>query len=76
MTEAEQMKRCYRCKTEKPVTDFYRSSHSKDGRQGRCKPCDHAIHCDQARNNRPRFNAYAARYREARRQRLGKGKNS
>lgn len=30
---------CYKCKTEKPLTDFHASSKAKDGRQPKCKSC-------------------------------------
>jgi 5-methylcytosine-specific restriction endonuclease McrA len=33
------MKRCGKCQTEKPVTEFYRRSSSKDGYQWSCKVC-------------------------------------
>lgn len=33
------MKTCNHCKTEKPETDFFKQSRSKDGLQPRCKAC-------------------------------------
>lgn len=33
------MKRCSKCKTEKPLTDFYRHSTMRDGRHSYCKRC-------------------------------------
>lgn len=35
------MKRCSRCKAEKPLDDFHRQSSSKDGHQAECKVCKH-----------------------------------
>src|SRR4051794_35638305 len=34
------MKKCSKCGEVKPLDDFYRSSQSKDGRQGHCKACN------------------------------------
>ena len=42
-TEVEQVqatKRCSRCFSEKSVNEFYLSTHSKDGRQVKCKACE------------------------------------
>lgn len=36
------MKRCPACEAVLPLDDFYRSSVSRDGRQGYCKPCSRA----------------------------------
>lgn len=33
------MKTCTICKIEKPISEFHKSSSSKDGAQSRCKPC-------------------------------------
>lgn len=33
------MKRCYKCKEEKPLDQFYRNRSAKDGHQSRCKDC-------------------------------------
>ena len=33
------MKRCSRCKAEKPPTQFYKSKQTPDGRCSWCKPC-------------------------------------
>lgn len=33
------MKRCSRCKTEKPLADFAKHSRTKDGKQNYCKAC-------------------------------------
>lgn len=37
------LKRCTRCKNEKPVGDFYRDKAIKDGRKSWCKRCCHAV---------------------------------
>jgi 5-methylcytosine-specific restriction endonuclease McrA len=39
------MKRCYRCREEKPVAEFYRDKSKKDGLSSGCKPC-----CAEARD--------------------------
>lgn len=33
------MKICNRCKTEKPLTEYWKNKRSKDGYQHECKPC-------------------------------------
>jgi hypothetical protein len=33
------MKNCTTCKTDKPLTDFYRSARSRDGHETQCKVC-------------------------------------
>lgn len=34
-------KKCTQCGEYKPLTDFHRRFSSKDGRQSKCKPCNH-----------------------------------
>jgi hypothetical protein len=34
------LKKCCRCKLEKPLDDFYKLSYSKDGHRGHCKDCE------------------------------------
>ena len=36
------MKTCTDCKKSKPLSEFHKKSSSKDGHQGRCKPCNKA----------------------------------
>ncbi len=33
------MKKCYRCKETKPLSEFHKNKHRKDGVQTRCKSC-------------------------------------
>lgn len=33
------MKRCYRCKEVKPVSEFNKNRSKKDGLQGECRVC-------------------------------------
>ena len=33
------MKTCTRCKTEKPISEFYADNRRKDGKLSRCKTC-------------------------------------
>lgn len=34
-----EFKTCTRCHIEKPLEEFYKDSHAKDGRTSACKPC-------------------------------------
>ena len=36
------MKRCSRCKEEKPLSEFYRNKNAKDGHTAACKNCNKA----------------------------------
>jgi hypothetical protein len=38
-TPSTPTRRCYKCREEKPLSDFYRDTHSPSGLQGRCKAC-------------------------------------
>ena len=38
------LKRCGRCKTKKPIQDFYKNRQKKDGRQSKCKVCQKKYH--------------------------------
>ena len=33
------MKKCSKCKQEKPFTEFYKGKHKPDGYQNECKTC-------------------------------------
>lgn len=70
-------KACVACGEVKPHTEFYRSSKSKDGWRGSCKPCaketnrasylrNHETNLRRAREHesRPERKAYLAAYRE------------
>lgn len=46
-----QVKTCSKCKQEKPVEDFYRSSEFLDGRQYNCKTCGRKHSNQWARKN-------------------------
>lgn len=40
-------KRCYRCKEEKPLSEFGRDKHRKDGLNGCCKACKKLYNAEQ-----------------------------
>jgi 5-methylcytosine-specific restriction endonuclease McrA len=44
-------KTCSVCKQEKPLDDFPKDSSRKDGRMGRCRPCDNARSADYYQRN-------------------------
>ncbi|MBI2314716.1 hypothetical protein HYU93_01525 [Candidatus Daviesbacteria bacterium] len=46
------MKRCYKCKQTKSLSEFYKLSRSKDGLQPICKVCDIAQTKARYRNNK------------------------
>src|SRR6202011_4283565 len=39
LMKAETLKRCCRCRDEKPLSEFNRDSGARDGLNARCKPC-------------------------------------
>ena len=43
-------KRCAKCKENKPLEDFYKSSTQKDSRQGYCKSCSKIISKEATRD--------------------------
>jgi hypothetical protein len=58
------MKRCARCRDEKPLADFNRSPRNKDGRHSYCRACQRAHY----RENAVRHKANVRRTSRARRQ--------
>lgn len=38
------MKKCWKCKSEKPLTEFYKNRTQPDGYSGLCKPCKKLYH--------------------------------
>lgn len=61
--DSDKQKRCPRCQRSKPLVEFYRSSATKDGRQGHCKACNREILRERAalqpRKSRVRVSAPA-----------------
>jgi hypothetical protein len=51
------MKVCNKCRKEKPLNEFYKLRRSKDGLQGKCKPCSIQTVSEWQRNNYDRFRA-------------------
>lgn len=41
------IKRCYVCKKDLPISEFYRNAAKSDGLGSRCKPCDHQLNLDR-----------------------------
>lgn len=58
------MKICSTCKTDKPLSEFYKNKCGKDGLHGECKPCNRARASLWAKNNkhRVRFNRVKKAY--------------
>jgi 5-methylcytosine-specific restriction endonuclease McrA len=42
---------CSTCKTERPITDYFKLATSKDGRYGQCKHCRYAVSKAWHKNN-------------------------
>lgn len=61
------IKTCLRCHVEKPLDDFNRWKHSKDGRQGWCRLCQHAH--DKVSGGPERSRRYYQAHREQIRER-------
>ena len=67
------MKTCFKCKVEKPLSEFYKHKQMADGHLGKCKECarddaiEHRKHndsvreYDRMRSKRPERKAHAAR---------------
>ena len=62
-------KTCTRCKTVKPLDDFYVNRKAKDGRQSQCRPCTKAYGAKWYAENRERLLDYHAKYRAENRER-------
>lgn len=56
MEETAKTKKCAHCGQEKPVTEFYKDSHTKDGLQSWCKQCSNARSKKQIKEAQERFN--------------------
>lgn len=56
MEETAKTKKCAHCGQEKPVTEFYKDSHTKDGLQSWCKQCSNARGKKQIKEAQERFN--------------------
>jgi len=50
----ETLKRCSRCKQEKPVTEFGKHQRRKDGLQSYCRECKRAYDREYAKKNAAR----------------------
>lgn len=62
-------KRCSKCGEEKPVDQFWKDRHTKDGLRSSCKKCLTNTHREWQRVNRERVNAYNLEWRRERRRR-------
>ena len=48
------MKKCFRCKLEKPLEQFHKDKHSKDGRYYQCAECSRIIAREQRLRSKER----------------------
>jgi hypothetical protein len=49
--DSSQEKRCYSCKTVKPLSDFFKNCSKKDGYSYECKQCSSAMAVNSKKNN-------------------------
>ncbi len=61
------MKRCYKCRRQKPLSDFYRDERAKDALKSECKACFGTMGKKYAQANRDRINARSRESRAANR---------
>lgn len=64
------MKYCSGCKTDKPVTDFYRNVAKKDNLANWCKTCSKASKRKWSKNNPDHEKDYSKKYRAQNRDKL------
>lgn len=57
------MKLCRKCSLWKPLEDFYRLSHTRDGRASYCKVCHNAGVLARRRSDREAYRARMRAYR-------------
>jgi hypothetical protein len=69
-----QVKRCSRCKQEKPLADFTRHSRSADGLRAACRECIKKREKEIRKNDPARFRAYLAKQRERDHEKLAEWK--
>jgi len=49
------MKKCYKCKKEKPLSEYHKSSRRSDGRQSDCKECRSDYKREHYVNNKAKY---------------------
>ncbi len=54
----EQLKRCFKCHVEKPLSDFYAHPQMADGHLGKCKECNKRDVQENYRARRPQYKEY------------------
>lgn len=56
------MKRCYKCKLEKPPEEFFKDRTHRDGLDSKCKVCQKAYFNEYRLKNKEKISAHQAKW--------------
>jgi hypothetical protein len=66
------MKKCSKCKVEKPLSDFHKDKNRKDGHSYRCKSCKKEYNAKYRTKNKEKLADYDAKYRAENKEKIAK----